>query len=191
MAYTENPDAAQDYQEICDVVEQKLVPTFETLGKVMKEIDDKATQALCMVEKILGAMFDAVMGQKQGEFQELLSSKYSADLAPLDSFYSDTMGNKFSDQLIQELMKSDAENPDEFIAGKIGEAKTKYGKYLGIGAEPEAPELPPEEAAVNAEEEEAEVHPEPEVGVAVTKTKSKKPTPEDMAGLLGLHMSRV
>lgn len=188
-----NPDAGADYEEICQVVEQKLVPTFEMLGKMLKSIDDKASQALAMTQKIVGAMSDAVMGQKHGEFEDLLNSKFGADIGPLDSFYSDTMGTKFSDQLIDELMSSDVDNPEEFISSKIGETKGKYGKYLGMPAPESAAEEaaePPEEQT--PEEEAGEIHEEPaEVAVEVKSTKKKKPTAEDMAGLLGLKMSKV
>jgi len=179
-----NPDAQADYEEITQVVEQKLVPTFETLGKMLKAIDDKATQALEMSQKIVEAMSDAVTGQRKGEFSELLGSKFSADIGPLDSFYSDTMGTKFSDQLIEELLNSGPENPEELISSKIGEAKQKYGKYLGSQA-PKEPEAPA------AEEKPAEEEPEAPAAVEVEVARKKAPDARDMAGMLGLKLNKA
>jgi hypothetical protein len=176
-----------NYDQICEIVEQKLVPTFEMLGKMLKQIDDKASNADMLAQKIISSMSDAVMGQKQGMFQDLISSKFAPEIDPLDQFYSDTMGTKFSDQLIRELMDSDVENPEEFITNKIGESKSKYGKYLGISAPVPETEEAPGEPAPEAAPEEPEGEP---AGLAVeVKEKSKKPRAEDMAKLLGLSMN--
>jgi hypothetical protein len=123
--------------------DEELIDTFKLAGEQIRSVDQKADMALKMVQAILDCMSDAVTGQRKGSFQELLSSKYSAELGPLDQFYSDTFGNKFSDALIDELLSNNPENPDEFISGRIGETKGKYGKYLG--AVPSNPNVPVEE----------------------------------------------
>jgi hypothetical protein len=180
-----------NYEEIVSVVEQKLVPTFEMLGKILKTIDDKASKAQEMAQQIVDCMSDAVTGQRQGSFQELLGSKYSSDLGPLDQFYSDTFGTKFSDMLIDELLKSDVENPDEFISSRINENKGKYGKYLGV-AMPANPGIPVEEYGPPETPEEIGVPPgAPGMSVSIKAKGHKKPSSKDMADLLGLKLSPV
>jgi hypothetical protein len=99
------------------------------------------------------------------------------------------MGTKFSDQLIDELLNGDVEDPDAFISSKIGETKTKYGKYLGM---PPSPEAAAESSEGETPAAEAEEPAEPvAAAVEVKKTTKKKPSAKDMADLLGLKMSPV
>ena len=185
------------------ISDEELISTFELCGKMIKEISDKADAAIQGVQKIVECMSDAVMGQRRGSFQDMLSSKYSADLGPIDSFYSDTFGNKFSDCLIDELLSSNPENPDEYITSKIGETKGKYGKYLG--ATPSNPNVPIEEASeapsapesaeetgappVDTPELEGEEAPEPEIDVGKKKMGKKRDYTPDMMRTLGLKFT--
>jgi hypothetical protein len=144
------------------------------------------------------------MGQRKGSFQELLTTKYSKDLSPLDQFYGDTFGNKFSDELIEELLSDNPENPEEFISGKINETKGKYGKYLGAippsspdvpttGPEGKSDETEPEELAKGTDGEpskDGEALTESAEPIEEKKSKSRKRdyTP-DMMKTLGLKFT--
>ena len=149
----------------------------------LKEIDDKASQALNLATAIVNSMNDAVTGNKRDQFSSLIGSKFGADIGPLDQFFSDTQGAKFSDQLIDELLSSDPENPEEYISSKIGETRGKYGKYLGTPA----PEVAPEPMASEPEKPEGEPS-EPAVAVKVEKG-PKKVTSKDMADMLGVRLN--
>jgi hypothetical protein len=174
--------------------DKELIDTFAMAGQMIAKLDAKINQ-------IVDCMHDAVQGQRRGSFQDLLSSKYSNDLGPLDQFYTDTFGNRFSDQLMNELLDSDMDNPDDYISSKINETKGKYGKYLGAVASD--PNVPVGEMGYNPEPTETEVPTPKEIGappeapemggveIAVKAKGRKKPSSKDMADLLGLKLSKV
>ena len=183
-----NPDAGADYDLINKCIVERMMPVLKMIDDHFDELDKKTDQALGLSTAIVTSMNDAVMGNKKDQFSSLLSSKFGDDLGPIDQFYSDTMGGKFSDSLVDELLSNEPENPEEYISSRIGEARGKYGKYLGGGA----PEMPHEVAAEGAEEEEAAAHlkgeAEPAVAVKV-ESKPKKVTSKDMADMLGVRLN--
>ena len=181
-----NPDAQADKELICQTIDEYLVPTFKLLGEMLSAIEKKADSANQQCTLIIDTMHDAMTGYRQNDFQTNLLPKFQPDLDSLDSFYSDTQGNKFSDQLIQELLSTEIDNPEEYVSSKINNAKGKYGKYLGIGVTV-APtgESPAVESAEPAAEEAGESAPEETAEMPAPK-KSKKPSFKDMTDSLGL-----
>ena len=173
------------------IEDQELIDTFRMAGEMITKAQQTAEQALELAQKIVMSMSDAVMGQRKGTFQELLG-QHSADIAPIDQFYSDTFGNSYSDQLISELLDTDPENPDEFINSKIGEERGKYGKYLGAVAPPEPEIESPIDGEPVAEGEKGKPEaPAAEVSVEVEKKpKSKKPGFDEMVKTLGLKTGK-
>ena len=69
------------------IEDQELIDTFRMAGEMITKAQQTAEQALELAQKIVMSMSDAVMGQRKGTFQELLG-QHSADIAPIDQFYS-------------------------------------------------------------------------------------------------------
>lgn len=175
-----NQDADIDYDQISDVMEQKLVPIFETLGQMLAAIEAKADSALELSQKIAEGIQGSVMGYQRNQLLDSITSKFGADIAPLDSLYSDITGKKFSDELIDKLMSGSDQIADQdgYIQSQIESAKSRYGKYLGMPASAEDDEEGPEEGEEGAEPVAGEI--------SIEKVEKKKPTFEDMASMLGL-----
>jgi hypothetical protein len=156
-----NPDQGADYEEICNVMEEKLVPVFDMIGKEIHDLHEDQGELQELVFKLLTSVIGAADGHRRDGLSQKLMGKYGSDIEPLDGFMQDTQGKKFSDELIDSLMGDGAPEDDEGIDGlvqsKLGEAKGKYGKYLGMMPPPPPGgevkmevtkgELPPEAAA--------------------------------------------
>ena len=179
----DNPDAGADYDLINKCIVERMMPVLKMIDDHFDELDKKTDQALGLSTAIVTSMNDAVMGNKKDQFSSLLSSKFGNDLGPIDQFYSDTMGGKFSDSLVDELLSNEPENPEEYISSRIGEARGKYGKYLG--ALDEGPDEGPDESPEAPEAPEGEP-----AAVAVKVEKGpKKVTSRDMADMLGVKLN--
>jgi hypothetical protein len=188
-------------EEVRGITDEELIDTFKLAGDMIQSATKKADDAMALAEKIITCMSDAVMGQRRGSYQELLGSKFSADVGPLDEFYSDTFGSKFSDLLLDELLGEDVDDPEAFISGKIGATREKYGKYLPTPSNPNVPfESKPEEptpademGAPPADTPELEGEgPEEEkepVMAGPAEKRRKKPSSQDMASLLGIKFT--
>lgn len=136
-----NPDASQDESLIQSVLERDLGPIFEAIGTRLKDYEEDLGQLRDMFYKFAQGLIGAADNHKRSSLTEELSTKYGKDIEPLDGFYKDTMGKGFSDSILEELMGDGAPDEgsrDEWIKGKLGEAKGKYGKYIGIKDEPPA-----------------------------------------------------
>ena len=192
------------------ITDQELIDTFKMAGDMIQAATKKAEEAMSLAEKIISCMSDAVMGQRRGSYQELLSSKFSGDIGPLDGLYGDMFGSKFSDLLLDELLGEDVDDPEAFISGKIGATREKYGKYLPglstpnvpveeskeakpaseMGAPPaDTPELEgekPEGYAEGTDDKEPTSGEPPEVP---GKRKRKRDYTPDMMSTLGLHFT--
>ncbi len=131
-----NPDADQDYQLICDTIEQKMIPTFEMLGQVIQELQEKTDK----MESFIQNLDQAGKGWKRNNLSESIKGKYAKDLAPLDGFYKDAYdGDSFTEKLIDTLMDNEGNisDQDSFIQSQLGQARQKHGKFLSMYEQPE------------------------------------------------------
>lgn len=157
-----NPDAGQDRALIQAVIQQELSPIFEVIASRFKDLDEDLGEARDLLFKFAQGLISTADDHKRGVLTSELTNKYGKDFEPLDGFYKDTMGKGFTDSIIEELMAGeyDEAGRDEFVKGKLGEARGKYGKYLGMGAEPTQPAVAEvgisHEAAESPEKEAAE-----------------------------------
>lgn len=127
-----------DYDKICEVVEQKMVPTFEMLGKMLKEIDEKAEVGVKLAE----AFSEIIGGHKRSGVVETVRGLYGPILDILDEYYKDNWDKSFSDELIEKLMDNEGNISDlgAYAGNEIESVKQKYGKYLKFPGSEESPE---------------------------------------------------
>jgi hypothetical protein len=184
-----NPDAAQDYDMICNVMEEKLVPVFTMIGKEIKDLHEDLGELQGLVFKLMTSMIGAADDHKRGGYQEMLKSQFGQDIEPLDGFYQDTQGKKFSDELLDGLMGEeglDEAGTPGFIKSKIEEAKGKFGKYLG-GAAPAGGTGEGEMPAGGAPEVKAEIAP----AEATVMDQEVAPSPGQPADQVDKLMSKL
>ena len=124
-----NPDAQQDYEQICAVVEEKLAPVFEIIGAELKSLRDENNELKEIVYKLITGFHDSIGQYKRGNLHQSISSKYGSDLELLKPIYSDFSGRDITEDLLDELMKQEGDH-EEMAGSFINAAKSKYGKYL-------------------------------------------------------------
>lgn len=170
-----NPDARQDESLIQSVMQRDLGPIFEAVGSRLKDLEEDLGEVKDLLYKFTQGLIGAADNHKRTMLTDEISSKYGKDIEPFEGFYKDTMGKGFTDSILEELMAEGAPDDagrDEWIQNKLGEARGKFGKYVGIKDEVEAPVEPPAEAAAPmAEEAQPELFEEeaPEEGDAISK----------------------
>ena len=175
--------ASPNYDEICGVLEERLVPVFELLGNRLKAIEDKTGEHDDILYKIVSGFGDAVNEHKKGSYSEMLASKHGPDLDEIGGPYSDLFGKDIKEELLDKLMGG--ELGEDGIPDFIGGIRAKFDKIRApavggsvMAKEESAPESPTEE--IKPEEKPAEEAPESE-------------EPPDMAGkmakTLGLKMN--
>lgn len=152
-----NPDAVQDEELILSVMERNLGPIFQAIGSRLKDLEEDLGETKDLLFKFTEGLIGAADNHRRTSLSSEISSKYGKDIEPFDGFYKDTMGKGFSDSLIEELMGENAPDEgsrDEFIKNRLGEARGKYGKYVGYKEEVPLPEAEvPEETGMESEEE--------------------------------------
>ncbi len=150
-----HPDAKQDYDEICRVVEQRLIPVFEVLGQMLHALDERIEDTDDVVHRIVGGFADAVGNHKRGELGEMLQQNFGEAIDTLNPLFSDMGGKSYADTLIDTLMEGEGEPDMDEIADRISGDLDKYGKYLGIEPEEaeEGSEIPEGEMAEGEIEE--------------------------------------
>ena len=145
----DHPDADQDYDQICEVIEQKLTPAFEMIGQELAKLRAENDNLKDIVYRMVTSFSDAATTHKRGALQSTISGKYGPDLESLKPIYSDFSGRDIEQDLIDALMESEG-NPEELAGQMLGGVKERFGKYLGgapaPGKEPEV-EKPIEEMA--------------------------------------------
>jgi hypothetical protein len=161
-----NPDAAQDETLITSVMERTLGPIFEAIGSRLKDLEEDLGENRDLLYKLSEGIIGAADEHKRTTLTGEISSKYGKDIEPFEGFYKDTQGKGFTDAILEELMGDGAPDEtgrDEWMKNKLGEARKKYGKYVGIKDEEEVPiekpaegEQPMEEKAEAPEEKQAE-----------------------------------
>jgi hypothetical protein len=127
MSDMNQPGSGVNYDEICNVLEQKMQPVFDLIAQRFAEHEE-------VIGKIVGGMHDAVGSYKRGAMQKTLGEKYGEELGPLDEYSNTNFGKSFSDDLLDALQGDEAPGDDErdgFIRGKIDGFKGRFGKYLG------------------------------------------------------------
>ena len=127
-----NADAGQDYDQICQVVEEKLAPVFEMIGNEFKNQRNEINELKDIIYKMVTSFHDAVGSQKRSGIESMISSKYGADLEALKPVYADFRGGDIVSDLLDALADQDGDH-DEMAGSFIEAAKGKYGKYLGAG----------------------------------------------------------
>lgn len=173
-----NPDARQDTDLILSVMQENLGPLFEILGSRIKDLEEDLGETKDLLFKLAEGLIGAADGHKKTQLSDMISSKYGADIEPLDGFYKDVHGKGFADSLIEELMGDNAPDEagmDEWIKNKLGDAKGKYGKYIGIKTEVE-----PDKEAVAEAVEPAAVEPAAEAAESEEK-QAEEEAPEEPA----------
>lgn len=172
--------ASPNYDEICSVIEERLVPVFELLGNRLKAIEDKTGEHDDILFKIVSGLGDAVNEHKKGSYSEMLASKYGPDLDEIGGPYSELYGKDIKDELLEKLMGG--EMGEDAIPGFVGGIKEKFAKIRGPAPDGSVGGTPPEEPAVEVQEEVKPVEEEP-----------ADEEPSDMAGkmakTLGLKMN--
>jgi hypothetical protein len=152
-----HPDAGQDYDQICEVVENKLAPVFQIIGEELKSLRDENNELKDTLYKLIGGFHDSIGQYKRGSLQSSLTEKYGGDLDALKPIYSDFAGRDITEDLLDALMEQEGD-PHELAGSFIEAAKGKYGKYMPkpeVSVEIES--KPIEESVGNAPEEKAEV----------------------------------
>lgn len=149
-------DAAQDYEQICQVIEQKLTPAFEIIGQELKRLREENDDLKDTVYKLVTAFSDGVSGYKRNSIKSSVLPKYSEDIGMYGPAAKDLFGADIEQELLEALMGDG--DPDEIAMGIIGPYKERLGKYLG-GAP-----APGKEVSVEVETTSAEEPSEPEQG---------------------------
>ena len=177
-----------DIDEIYSAIEQKLLPVFEHLGKILAEIKADAQVGV----QLRDGFKDMTYSHRRGELSSQLAETFGPDLEALDTFYSDVKGQKYGDMLLDELMDNEGniEDQNEWLGGKISGEKEKYGKYLGFNpaseeeeeSEDEYEEMTPEEFMAQEEHEEGET---PEEETEENEDEEEDPV-KKMMGLMSL-----
>jgi hypothetical protein len=169
--------ASPNYDEICSVLEERLVPVFELLGSRLQAIEDKTGEHDDVLHKLVGGFGDAVNAHKRDNYSQKLSA--NPDIESIRGDYSELYGKDITEELLDKLMGGEMDEAG--IPGFVGGYKEKFAKIRGPAADgtvahEEAP-APEEEAKP---EEKTEAPPEEE-------------EPTDMAGKmakgLGLKLS--
>ena len=123
-------DAAQDYDQICQVVEQKLAPAFEMIGKEFKALHDEVNDLKEIVYKMVTSFSDSVGSYKRQGLQTQIMGKFGPDLESLKPIYADFRGGDIVEDLLNALEGQDGD-PEELVGSFLEQAKGKFGKYLG------------------------------------------------------------
>ena len=142
-----NPDAAQDESLIQEVLQRDLGPIFEEMGSRLRDLEEDLGETKDLLHKFCEGLISSADGYRRNQLSDELSSKYGKEMEPFEGFHKDVYGRGLSESLLDELMGEGApkeEERDEWIKGKLNDAKGKYGKYLGMKIE-ESPEARGEE----------------------------------------------
>lgn len=123
-------DAGQDYEQICQVIEQKLTPAFEIIGQELKKLREENDDLKDTLYKLVTAFSDGVSGYKRNGIKSSVLPKYADDLGTYGPMAKDILGADIESELMDALMSGDGD-PDEIAGGVIGKYKEKFGKYLG------------------------------------------------------------
>lgn len=126
----DHPDAPQDYEMICQVIEEKLAPSFEIIGKELASLRQENDSLKDIVYKLITSFSDAVGQHRMGGIRESVLPKYAGDLGTIGPMAKDLLGKDIEAELLDALMNGDGD-PDEIANGVLGPYKEKFGKYLG------------------------------------------------------------
>jgi hypothetical protein len=183
--------ASPNYDEICNVMEERLVAPFSMVGDRMQAADEKIANLekeiadlKDIVYKMVTGFGDAVNEHKKGSYSEMLASKYGPDLEEVGGPYSEIYGKDLKDELLEKLMGG--ELGEDGIPDFVGGIKAKFAKIRAPAADGSVGGTPPEEPPVEANIEEVKnEEPAPE--------SEEEEEPPDMAGkmakTLGLKMN--
>lgn len=140
-----NTDATQDMKMVLDIMEEKLTPVFEHIGKQFQAYENR----ICELENLMGAlvtsMSDAVDGHRRTGISSSIKENYGSDLDSLGPIYSDMTGDDLTETLIDAFMQDGGEM-DEAVPRLLGPIRERFGKYSMKPQEtaPSEPEKPSE-----------------------------------------------
>jgi hypothetical protein len=145
--------ASPNYDEICGVMEDRLVPVFELLGDRLKGFEEDIAELKDIVFKIVSGFGDAVTEHKKGTYSEMLSGKYGPDIDEIKGPYSDIYGKDIGEELVDKLLRGEMDEGGvpEFLGG----IKAKFGKIRMP-----APDGEPVKEEITVENAPAEMKPE-------------------------------
>jgi hypothetical protein len=146
--------ASPSYDEICNVMEERLIQPFEMIGNHMQSTAEKIAslekelaETKDIVYKIVSGFGDAVNEHKKGGYSEMLASKYGPDLNEIGGPYSEIYGKDIKDELLEKLMGG--ELGEDGIPDFVGGIRAKFDKIRAPavegGVEPRPEEAPAEE----------------------------------------------
>jgi hypothetical protein len=156
-----HPDAPQDREQTMQILEEKLAPAFEMIGKRFREQQCEIDDLKDIVYKMVTSFSDAVGGYKRQGMHSTIMGQYGPDLEALKPVYSDFKGSDIVEDLIDALMGQEGD-PSEMAGQFVNAAKEKFGKYLGgapamgkevsleVSAEPSAEPSAEEDDAMQA-----------------------------------------
>ena len=184
-----NPDAPQDEELIRSVILELVGPFSEQVMAQLQELSEKVDRIDDLQMKFTHGLIGAYDTHRKNDLTQEISSKYGKDIEPFEGIHKDFHGKGFSDSLLEELMGDNAppdEERDNWMQGKLKEAKGKWGKYVGIKDEPEgetevdALAIKPasgeasEQEAIEGEKEDREGEKEEKIGEKEEKTGLKE-----------------
>ena len=178
-------DAAQDYEQICQVIEQKLTPAFEIIGQELKKLREENDDLKDTLYKLVTAFSDGVSGYKRNGIKSSVLPKYADDLGMYGPMAKDILGADIESELMDALMAGDGD-PDEIAGGVIGKYKEKFGKYLG-GAPAPGKEVSVEVETSSEPEVQGELGLEEPAEKEEEKASSGKPSDKLFEQLKGLQ----
>ena len=144
--------ASPNYDEICNVLEERLVPVFELLGSRIQEIEDKTGQHDELLRKMVGGFGDAVNAHKRDGYSQKLSA--NPDIEAIKGDYSTLYGKDITEELLDKLMGGEMQ--EDGIPEFIGGYKEKFSKLRAPAVDGS---VAPREEAPAAEEAVAEEKP--------------------------------
>jgi len=158
----ENEGAAPGYDEICAVIEERLIPVFELVGQRLQGLEESNAELKDTLFKIVSGFGDAVHEHKRGGFSEMLGSKFGPDMEELKGPYSDIYGKDLAGELVDKLMGG--ELGEDGIPDYIGGIRAKFGRIRAPNIEgeitvetPEPAKEPEAPAPIKAEEEKEDI----------------------------------
>lgn len=123
-----HPDAPQDMKMVLDVMEEKLTPVFEHIGKQFQAYESRIAELESLVSALITSMSDAVSGHRRTGIMASVKEKYGADLDSIGPIYSDMTGEDLTEALI-DAFEQDGGEMDEAIPRLLGPIKERFGKY--------------------------------------------------------------
>lgn len=159
----EHTDAGMDAQLFNQMFDQRFMPIAQLMVSEIEALQERLSSVEERFTSFIKMVYDHGMGIHKSNLSQKLMGGYGNDLGPIDEFFNETHGRKFSDDIIEEMIKHQVPDDkfDDFTKVFIDGVKGKFGKYFkGPNVEVAKVEEMPPEVSVEAPAE-SEVAPEP------------------------------